>query len=70
MTIDDLKIFYCALIYWSGVRGKLTPAMLKLMFGKLGMGLLNYKQSNLIVTTKGSCTYYVITDRGGGGQAK
>ena len=48
MTIDDLMIVYCDSSYWSGVRGKLTPAMLKLMLGRLGMELLSY---NLIVTT-------------------
>ena len=58
MTIDDLMIFYCDYSYWSGVRGKLTPAMLKLMLGRLGMEMLNYKQSNLIVITTIKGSYF------------
>ena len=58
MTIDDLMIVYCDSSYWSGVRGKLTPAMLKLMLGRLGMEMLNYKQSNLIVITTIKGSYF------------
>ena len=42
----------CGLQYWSGVRGKSTPAMLKLMLGRLSEGC-DHKHCVFIVFTLG-----------------